>query len=174
MLKSILIILTLLSNNIELNSGGFMIIQRQGFQRINKEGLQLIKDAEGFSSKIYECPGGVRTIGYGHAIQEGEEFKEPISQDEADLLLFNDVRHAESAVRKYTKRRLTSNEFSALVSFAYNVGEGNFRSSTLLKYVNKDKDLEAACEFIRWRYANKVVLAGLVKRRLAEASLFLK
>lgn len=141
---------------------------------INDAGLDLIKKAEGFESRPYECPGGVMTIGYGHAIKDDEEFPEPITREEASKLLEKDVQIAEDIVKKYVKKRLTRNQFSALVSFAYNIGEGNFRSSTLLKKVNKDKDLEAACEFIRWRYANKVVLAGLVKRRLEEALLYLK
>jgi len=151
-----------------------MILLLGGLMIINDTGLDLIKKFEGFESRPYECPGGVMTIGYGHTIKDDEEFNEPITKEEASKLLEKDVEIAEDIVNRYVKKRLTRNQFSALVSFAYNIGEGNFRSSTLLKYVNKDKDLAAACEFIRWRYANKVVLAGLVKRRLEEAMLYLK
>jgi lysozyme len=151
-----------------------MMILLGGLMFINDAGLDLIKQAEGFSPSAYECPGGVMTIGYGHAIKEDEEFPDKITREEAEKLLKKDVEHAEEIVKRYVKKRLTRNQFSALVSFVYNVGEGNFRSSTLLRYINKDKDYHAAAEFIRWRYANKVVLGGLVKRRLEEALLYLK
>jgi lysozyme len=69
---------------------------------------------------------------------------------------------------------MTDNQFAALVSFAYNCGVGNLKSSSLLKHFNSGKIQEAAQEFLRWTKAKGVVMPGLVRRREAEKALFLK
>lgn len=138
------------------------------------DGINLIKQYEGFSSTIYTCPAGKKTIGYGHLIQDDEKFKESISEFDALNLLINDVKKAERSVKKYLKVSINNNQFSALVSFVFNLGEGNFARSTLLKQVNSENKMLAALEFTKWIYVGDKKFLGLLKRRLDEACLFLK
>lgn len=140
---------------------------------ISENGLNLIKKFEGCRLKAYKCPAGVWTIGYGHT---GKDVKEGlvITQEQAEHYLHNDVIIHSANVSRLVKRPLTQNQFDALVSFEYNVGYGNFASSTMLKLINKNKFTEASQQFDRWVFANKKKLEGLVKRRQAEKELFLK
>ena len=80
----------------------------------------------------------------------------------------------EKTVNTLVKSKLTQNQFDALVSFVYNVGSGNFSSSTLLVKLNQGKYLEAANEFLKWNRAGGKPLSGLTRRRAAERELFLK
>lgn len=139
---------------------------------ISEKGLNLIKIFEGCRLKAYKCPAGVWTIGFGHT---GKDVKEGlvITQEQAEHYLHNDVIIHSANVSRLVKRPLTQNQFDALVSFEYNVGYGNFASSTMLKLLNQNKYPEAAEQFDRWVYANKKKLPGLVKRRQAEKELFL-
>lgn len=134
-------------------------------------GRNLIQRFEGFRSEAYLCPAGVWTIGYGHTA--GVKPGDTCTPDEADEFLKQDLRTAENTVNAQNLD-LNQCQFDALVSFVYNVGSGNFTSSTLLKKLKKDtsatRDLEA--EWKKWKYANKVELKGLVRRRAAEWSLY--
>jgi len=140
---------------------------------ISANGLNLIKNFEGLWLTAYRCPAGVLTIGYGHT---GSDVKEgmTITQARAEELLKNDIRNFEIGVSAATAYvPLTQNMYDALVSFAYNVGLGAFRSSTLLKKILVNpKDPTIANEFAKWNKANGVVLAGLVTRRATEAQLY--
>ena len=143
--------------------------------KINEEGLSLIKSFEGLRLKAYKCPAGVWTIGYGST--EGVKPGMTITREEAEALLKKDIERFEIGVEKVIDENitLTSNQFSALVSFSFNVGLENFKKSTLLKMINKgNKDeLEAIhYQFRRWVYANKKVLPGLQRRREAEFKLY--
>lgn len=143
---------------------------------INKAGKDLIKRFEGCKLKAYKCPAGVWTIGFGNTFYEdGTKVKEGdvITQERADELfdiIINDfVRMTDLLV----KSDVTENNFSALVSFTFNVGTGNLKKSTLLKKVNANpKDPSIKAEFMKWTRANNVVLKGLVRRREAEAKLY--
>jgi hypothetical protein len=84
-----------------------------------------------------------------------------------------DIKGAEGAVNHLVTVPLTQGMFDALVSFVHNVGETQFTTSTLLRRLNAGKYDEAAAQFGRWIYQEKVVLKGLVRRRAAEAELFL-
>lgn len=137
--------------------------------------INLIKRFEGCRLEAYKpTPNDVWTIGYGHTgnVQKGDV----ISKDNAEFLLKNDLQRFECAinVEVLPKCSLTQNEFDALVSFVFNVGIGNFYSSTLLKLLKAGKKKEAAAQFDRWIYQKKTVLPGLVKRRQAEKELFLR
>lgn len=138
---------------------------------INLAGLKLIKRFEGFRSKAYICPAGVLTIGYGSTgsrVTSGLT----ISRQKAEEWLKQDCQKFENVIKDAVKVPLTSNQFSALVSFVYNVGGGAFRNSTLLRKLN-NKDYNGACaELDRWVKGGGVVLPGLVKRRDAEQLLF--
>lgn len=139
--------------------------------KINQEGLNLIKDFEGCRLKAYLCPAGVWTIGYGHT--KGVKPDMVITQLDADRFLLQDLKRFEEAVSSLVKVPITPNQFSALVSFAYNVGTGALYDSTLLRKLNNKDYKGAADEFLRWNKAGGKVLPGLTKRRIAERDLFI-
>ena len=132
-------------------------------------GIELIKQSEGFRSEPYKDVGGIWTVGYGHT----QKAMNPISHEEAELLLKKDLKNAEKVIETHVKVPLTQNQFNALVSFIFNVGEGKFRGSTLLKLLNQGMYEEAAGQFTRWVYAGGAIQKGLIKRREAEKDLFL-
>ena len=146
--------------------------------RISNRGLDLIKDFEGFSSRPYLCPAGVPTIGYGSTYYEGGRHvtmdDRTVTEERATAILAHQVDDIYgAAVNRYVTRHLTQGQFDALASFAYNLGSGNLKSSTLLKKVNQKKDASAAKQFLRWNRAGGKVLKGLTRRREAERKLYL-
>lgn len=150
-----------------------------------REALQLIEDFEGYHRRLpdgraapYLCPARVPTIGIGSTFYEDRRkvslSDPPISHDRAYEILGFELRECEAGISRYTTRRLHPLAFGALVSFAYNVGVGAYRASGLRRAVNAGDDERAAAEFRKWRLAGGVVLAGLERRRRAEAALYLK
>ncbi len=141
---------------------------------LNKASIDLIKSFEGLKLTAYLCPAGVPTIGFGttKGLTRADVGKKTITEAEASRLLVEDVARFEKAVDKLVKVKLTENQRGALVSFTYNLGEGNFGSSTLLKKVNAGDLKSAQSEFAKWDKAGGKVLAGLTRRRAAEAKLF--
>lgn len=138
----------------------------------NLSGLALIKHFEGFSATPYADSGGRLTIGYGHLLRRGEVWQQ-ISEVEAEGLLVQDIRLAEAVVKRNVQVELTPNQFAALVSLVYNIGEGHFEKSTLLKRLNRGEHETASREFLRWKYVGKQEVRGLYRRRLRERELFL-
>lgn len=145
--------------------------------KISKNGLQLIKQFEGLKLKAYDDGVGVWTIGYG-TIRYPSATKvrrnDTITEEQAEAYLLHDVSRFENAVNKLVKVRLTQNQFDALVSFTYNLGESNLGASTLLRKLNAGNYTEAAKEFARWNKAGGKVMTGLTRRRAAEHDLFLR
>jgi GH24 family phage-related lysozyme (muramidase) len=141
-------------------------------QRINAEGLKLIKDFEGLRLEAYICPAGVPTIGYGSTA--GVKMGLSITVDEAEALLIKDLERFEAAIRSAVTVPLTDNQFSSLVCFSFNVGTGAFRDSTLLRLLNQGDYQGAADQLLRWDKAGGKSLPGLQRRRQAERALFLK
>ncbi len=163
---------------------------------INQAGLDLIKSFEGIMDgdpatvnlDAYLDPVGIWTIGWGHAIVVGSDFlrgKENkqrardlypggITMAQAEALLRGDVLDACRDVESLVKTPITDNQFAALVSFAYNVGAGNLKKSTLLRLLNAGDHAGAANEFRKWDKTGGRVLPGLTRRRKAEAELFRK
>jgi lysozyme len=143
---------------------------------INEEGIALIKLFEGLRLEAYQDVAGVWTIGYGHTKTAKKGMT--ISEREAEALLREDVREAEQAVTRLVKAPLNENEFSALVSFVFNIGEGAFARSTALRRLNAgDREgAAAAIELFNKATINgkKQTIPGLVRRRAAEKALFLK
>lgn len=135
-------------------------------------GLNIIKEFEGLRLQAYKCPADRWTIGYGHTA--GVSANDVITEAQAISLLCQDVAESERAVNHYVHGPLTQNQFDALVSFVFNLGVGNFRTSTLLKKLNAGDNDGAAQEFGRWIHAGGKALPGLVRRRAAERALFLK
>jgi lysozyme len=146
--------------------------------RLNDKGIDILHHFEGCRLKAYLCPAKVWTIGWGNTryedgtpVKEGDE----ITQQRADDLFLNIVNGFSDGVKKRLLQPIGENRFNALVSFAYNVGLGNFGSSTLLKKVNANPDDETIRnEFMKWNRGGGVVLAGLTRRRKAEADLYFK
>jgi lysozyme len=137
---------------------------------INATGLVLVKQFEGCELVAYLCPANVWTIGFGST---GKHVKPGmrITEDEAEKLLRNDLARFEAGVADLCKVA-TDNQFSALVSFAFNVGLDALRTSTLRRLHNEGKYEEAAAQFARWNKGSGRVLPGLVKRRASEAQLY--
>lgn len=143
----------------------------------SQKGLNLIKSFEGLSLKPYLCPAGIPTISYGLTYySNGTKVKltdKPITQQQADTMLMNALKHYEQGVDSFTTDLVNQNQFDALVSFAYNCGLGNLKSSTLLKKVNANpNDPTIRQEFLKWNKGGGKVLPGLTKRRTAEANLY--
>ena len=139
--------------------------------KTSQKGIDLIKSCEGFMGREYKDAVGIPTIGYGHVIRQGESFDE-LDEAEATNLLAVDLVKFEAAVLGCVDVELTQNQFDALVSFTYNLGPNNLKTSTLLKKLNGEDYEGAANEFTKWVKAGGQTLPGLVKRRLAEQAMF--
>ena len=141
------------------------------------KGVELIKKFEGFRAAPYKCPAGVPTIGYGATFYPGGKkvtmADKSISESEATDLLKSMLTSFEKYVDSYCRDDINQNQFDALVSFAYNLGPANLKSSTLLKKVNANPaDPTIKDEIMKWTKAGGKVLKGLVTRRTAEAELY--
>jgi lysozyme len=97
-----------------------------------------------------------------------------ITEEQGESLLRSDLQTAERAVNNYVRIALNQNQYDALVSFVFNVGTGNFKFSTLLKYLNVGNVRAAADELDRWNKVKGQPVAGLTKRRAQEKALFLE
>jgi len=96
-----------------------------------------------------------------------------ITQEHADQLLSADLSRFESAVSSAVQVPLAQNQFDACISLCFNIGSGNFASSTLVRMLNAGETAGAADQFLRWNHTNGQVLEGLTRRREAQRSLFL-
>lgn len=145
--------------------------------RTNQASRNLIQEFESLRLIAYQDDRGVWTIGWGHTrgVKPGQE----ISRVKAEDFFEADLKEAESQVRWYVNGPLTENEFSALVSFAFNLGPKGFRDpvtkepTTILKKLNAGDKIGAAEQFHRWVYDNHKKVGGLERRRAAERELFL-
>ncbi|WP_284085355.1 lysozyme [Acinetobacter nosocomialis] len=145
--------------------------------KISAIGINLIKSFEGLRLKAYDDGVGVWTIGYGTIkYPNGVRVKtgDSCTSQQAEDYLRNDLSAFESAVNRLVKAKLTQNQFDALVSFTYNLGETNLSKSTLLKKLNAGDYQGAADQFLVWNKAGGKVMKGLVRRREVERALFLK
>lgn len=140
---------------------------------ISDTGLSLIKTFEGFRTHVYPDTAGHPTIGYGHELHPGESFPNGVTDVEATELLRGDVSYAEHAVNTLVTVPVKQGQFDALVDFAYNLGAGTFRHSTLLRLLNQKQYEQAANQFEEWDRAGGVVSPGILRRREAEWRMFL-
>jgi lysozyme len=142
----------------------------------NAAGLSLIRQAEGLRLRAYLCPANVWTIGIGTTVYpDGRKVRsgDKCTAQQADSYLAHDLQEFEQAVAAMVTVPVTSNQFSALVSLAYNIGISALRGSTLLRLLNAGDYASAANQFLRWNRAAGRVLTGLTVRRRAERDLFL-
>lgn len=137
--------------------------------KIDKYGEKLIKQFESCKLTAYKVDKNEKyyTIGWGHY---GADVKKgmKISKETADKLFRNDIKYFETSVNSCLKVKVTQSMFNALVSFTYNVGLGNLKKSSLLKYINKKQFTKASKEFKKWNKCGGKVLNGLVRRRMLE------
>lgn len=170
-------------------------------RKMNAAGIEMLKAFEGVMDgdpstvnlDPYLCPAGYWTIGWGHVVLDGHGrmikgkgnealakavYPSGITMDEAEKLLAQDLAIHEAAVEKLVNVPINDNQFSALVSFSFNLGANRLRDSELLDCVNAEDFEEAARQFKQWCKATnpktkkKEVLPGLVRRREAERMLF--
>jgi lysozyme len=134
-------------------------------------GLALTVQFEGLRLTAYQDSAGVWTIGYGHTGLDVHSDL-TITEEQAGALLLQDTASAVAAVNRLVTVPLTQNQFDALVDFVFDVGAGHFKSSTLLRDLNAGNIVAAAEQFARWDRAGGVEVAGLLRRREAEAALF--
>ena len=117
------------------------------------------------------------TIGYGHLIKPGEDFRNGITESFATELLLCDITTAEHAIENNITVQLSQNQYDALVSLVYNIGAKNFAASTVVKYINNPKfhssiypNLESAWK--AWGLSGGIKMPGLNNRRTQEFELF--
>lgn len=138
---------------------------------ISEKGIGLIKQFEGCKLYAYRDAVGVPTIGYGRT--KGVYMGMAITQAQADKFLVEDMSECFKVLNKLGVN-FAQRQFDALCSWIYNLGQGNFNSSTLRKRIVADASDEAiADEIVKWVYAGGKVLLGLQRRRVAEANMFL-
>jgi lysozyme len=135
------------------------------------KGVALTKSFEGLHLATYQDCAGIWTIGYGHT---GPTFSagQSITEPEAEAFLRKDLADAIACVNHAVQSDISQNQFDALVDFCFNAGRGNFLQSTLLRKVNRGDFPGAAAQFGLWIHAGGDIVAGLVRRRKAEADLF--
>jgi len=144
--------------------------------KINDAGLKIIKSCEGLILMVYPDPGTKArpyTAGYGHAGKDVQSMKigDPITEAQADAWLLQDLSSVEAAVTHYLgPTSVTENQFSALVSFAYNIG--SWATTTLFQLVKAGQPKTAANHFPLYCTAAGHTLPGLLKRRKLEQALF--
>jgi lysozyme len=139
---------------------------------ISDNGIDLIKKFEGFRAEKYQDVAGNWTIGYGHEIKSGEEFDDAITEEQATELLEEDASYAVDAVNQYVTVPLNQNQFDALVSFVYNIGEGAFAHCNGLAILNQGNYEGAIEHFEQFDHSGGVEVEGLEERRMAEAALW--
>ena len=145
--------------------------------KVSNTGLSLIKSFEGLMLNPYLCSAGKPTIGWGSTYYpDGKKVtlqdKEITEEKAFEILEYTANKDFGSNINKVVKVQLNQNQFDALVSFAYNIGNGNFNSSTLLRWLNQGNYKEASMQLLRWNKSKGIVLNGLTKRRKAEKALF--
>ena len=146
-------------------------------RKINKAGLDLIKSFEGLKLTAYLDIVGVPTIGYGctrNVTKDDVKNKRTITEQQATDMMMEELENFEAGVERYVTTAINDNQFSALVSFSYNVGLGSLQKSTLLKILNNGDISGAAEQFLKWNKAGGKEVSGLTRRRQAERSLFLQ
>lgn len=138
--------------------------------KMSDAGLALTEKFEGLRLQAYQDIVGIWTNGYGntHNVVPGST----ITLDQAVSDLRDNIAGAEYVVNRVVTVPLKQGQFDALVDFVFNLGAGNFQSSTLLRKLNAKDYAGAAAEFNKWNHAGGKVVAGLTARRQAETDLF--
>lgn len=137
---------------------------------INDTTIKGICTFEGCKLQAYKCPSDIWTIGYGHTkdVKKGQR----ITKEQAIKYLEEDIKPIVFQLNKLGVCK-TQGQFTALVDFIFNIGYGAFLKSTLYKYIKSKKSNDDICkQFMRWTYAGKKQLPGLIKRRQWECNMW--
>ena len=155
------------------------ITSRGTLPALDEAGLLIVKDFEGWSPVAYDDPSGFCTIGYGHLIAKSQcrnldlsRFDAPMSPEAGEEILILDMGTAKAAVSDLVSQPLETHQYTALASFVFNVGYGNFRASTMRRLINAGEMELASLEFPRWIKSDGQILNGLITRRACERALF--
>ena len=139
--------------------------------KTSNRGKDLIKQAEGLRLTAYRCPAGVPTIGYGHT--KGVSMGQHITAAMAEDMLVEDIAPIERLLNALGIN-MRQEQFDALTSWIFNLGEGAFSSSTMLKRIKAGAaDEDITDQLVKWTYSGKQQLTGLMTRRVKEANMFL-
>ena len=142
--------------------------------KTSEQGREFIKSFEKLRLSAYDDGVGVQTLGYGHTA--GVKRGDTCTEEQADAWFDEEIAKFEDAVTDMVKVDLSQQQFDGLISFAYNVGSGALRSSTLLKMLTLGGYADAAKRFLDWDKGmvggRLQPLAGLTKRRAAERKIF--
>lgn len=158
-----------------------MTLPRRLNKAISRNGITHLKRVEGERLDVYRDAAGHLTVGVGHKVLPGERlmFGDTITKRQSDDFLKADILSAEETVNTSVVVPLSQNQFDALVSFVFNIGNDAFRRSTLLSKLNQYDYQGALAELERWNKITdpdtglKVVSEGLVRRRRLEQDLFI-
>jgi len=138
--------------------------------KLGPKGKALIQSYEQCRLQAYmPTPDDVPTLGFGHT--RGVAMGDTCTQEQADAWFLEDIAWVEDCVNRAVTSQLTQDEFDALASLCFNIGCRAFSGSTLVKRLN-NADYEVGNEFAKWNKQNGKELAGLTRRRAAEAKLF--
>ena len=153
--------------------------------QVGQRGKNLFKEWEGLVTHEYLDSGGAPTIGIGHLLTRSErtsgkisvggqalDYRNGITEQQCWNLLDEDLAGTEAMINETVKVSLNQNQFDALVSFAFNVGDGAFRSSTLLRLLNQAQYDQVPAQLRRWNMDNGQVVQGLINRRNKEIALW--
>ena len=142
----------------------------ENIMAIAESTLSYITEEEGFRNKAYKDSKGLPTIGVGHLIKASEPhlLNATLSDEQVKELLRSDLRWCSEAVESSVKVPLTQKQYDALYSLCFNIGETNFKKSTVVKRINQNDLKGAADAILMW---NKP--AVLEKRRKREKAMFL-
>ena len=149
---------------------------------MTEKGKNLIKQFEGCSLVAYKCPAGKWTIGYGNTfyadgtpVKEGDKIDQATANQLFEFIANDFEKQVKMVLGDTLCATLPKESIDALISFAYNCGVGALSKSTLLKKVRADKNdlVGIKAEFAKWNKSNGKVLAGLTRRRNAEAELYI-
>lgn len=134
--------------------------------------LSIIREHEGFRAHAYRCPAGVWTIGYGFTA--GVRPGDTITREQADARLAREIEALDRQIAPLLRVPPSDTQRAAMLSLAWNIGAAGFARSTVLKAHNRGDYAAAARAFALWNRAGGQVLTGLVRRRAAEAALYLQ
>lgn len=139
--------------------------------KTSQKGIELIKKYEGCKLYAYRDSVGVLTIGFGHT--KNVKAGMAITQQQAEQFLKEDISPIETVLNSLNIN-FTQGQFDSLVSWIFNLGVGNFKSSTMYKnIVARKSDDDITSQMVKWHNAGGKPLLGLKKRRCAEANMFL-
>lgn len=138
----------------------------------SEDATKFIASFEGLSLKAYQDQGSIWTIGYGHTsgVKEGDT----VTEAEALALLDVDLIAADKALGRLVTVPVNQNQYDALTSLIFNIGQGNFAHSTVLDLIIRGEFDGAANAFLMWNKVHGVTNPGLDRRRQAERLIFLK